>query len=316
MTLKGRVSPFGNPRIKACSQLPTAYRSVPRPSSPLGAKASTRCPCQTLDRFSHKPIQTRPKHPPRDKPKAAAEQSPDETMTAVKSLAFLSPAIQTSKSRSLLPEKTRTPRQPAGSPIHISNKTRPEDRNSVPKTLRTFSLAYRASRTLRPCHAGYRLAGSSHRNRAQVGQRPVAQKNTTIRSPQGGGWWSRTGSNRRPEACKATALPTELRPRSTGADAPGLRSSATQAALPLGRSSSRTDRSARPWRHRLAGGSTTKRAQAGQRPVAQTKSDQPEPAGRRLVGLARFELATSPLSGVRSNQLSYRPFCRPVQQHG
>ncbi len=27
----------------------------------------------------------------------------------------------------------------------------------------------------------------------------------------------------------------------------------------------------------------------------------------RLVGLGRFELPTSPLSGVRSNQLSYRP---------
>ena len=27
------------------------------------------------------------------------------------------------------------------------------------------------------------------------------------------GWWSQTGSNRRPEACKATALPTELRAR-------------------------------------------------------------------------------------------------------
>ena len=26
-------------------------------------------------------------------------------------------------------------------------------------------------------------------------------------------WWSWTGSNRRPEACKATALPTELQPR-------------------------------------------------------------------------------------------------------
>ena len=26
-------------------------------------------------------------------------------------------------------------------------------------------------------------------------------------------WWSRTGSNRRPQACKASALPTELRPR-------------------------------------------------------------------------------------------------------
>ncbi len=28
-------------------------------------------------------------------------------------------------------------------------------------------------------------------------------------------WWSQTGSNRRPEACKATALPTELWPRIT-----------------------------------------------------------------------------------------------------
>jgi hypothetical protein len=27
----------------------------------------------------------------------------------------------------------------------------------------------------------------------------------------------------------------------------------------------------------------------------------------RMVGLGRFELPTSPLSGVRSNQLSYRP---------
>ena len=42
--LNGRVSPFGNPRIKAYSQLPMAYRSVSRPSSPLNAKASTKCP--------------------------------------------------------------------------------------------------------------------------------------------------------------------------------------------------------------------------------------------------------------------------------
>ena len=126
MTLKGRVSPFGNPRIKACSQLPTAYRSVPRPSSPLGAKASTRCPCQTLDRFSHKPIQTRPKHPPRANAQSRRkEQSPDETMTAVKSLAFLSPAIQASKPRTVPSRTSQTPRQPAGSPIHISNNPRP-----------------------------------------------------------------------------------------------------------------------------------------------------------------------------------------------
>jgi hypothetical protein len=58
-------------------------------------------------------------------------------------------------------------------------------------------------------------------------------------------WWSQTGSNRRPPACKAGALPTELWP--------------------------------------LAG------------------------AAPRMVGLGRLERPTSPLSGVRSNHLSYRP---------
>ena len=41
------VPPFGNPWIKAYSQLPTAYRSVSRPSSPVHAKASTNCPSFT-----------------------------------------------------------------------------------------------------------------------------------------------------------------------------------------------------------------------------------------------------------------------------
>jgi hypothetical protein len=39
-----RVSPFGHPRINVCSRLPEAFRSLPRPSSALGAKASTPCP--------------------------------------------------------------------------------------------------------------------------------------------------------------------------------------------------------------------------------------------------------------------------------
>ena len=38
------VAPFGDPWIKAYSQLPTAFRSVSRPSSPVHAKASTKCP--------------------------------------------------------------------------------------------------------------------------------------------------------------------------------------------------------------------------------------------------------------------------------
>ena len=41
----GGVAPFGHPRITACWQLPAAFRSHPRPSSAVGAKASTVRPC-------------------------------------------------------------------------------------------------------------------------------------------------------------------------------------------------------------------------------------------------------------------------------
>jgi hypothetical protein len=67
-----------------------------------------------------------------------------------------------------------------------------------------------------------------------------------------GRWWSQSGSNRRPPACKAGALPAELWPPDPGT---GLCIN-----FCIG-----------------------------------------------LVGLGRLELPTSPLSGVRSNQLSYRP---------
>ena len=36
-----RVPPFGHPRVEACLQLTEAFRSLPRPSSPSCAKAST-----------------------------------------------------------------------------------------------------------------------------------------------------------------------------------------------------------------------------------------------------------------------------------
>ena len=64
-------------------------------------------------------------------------------------------------------------------------------------------------------------------------------------------WWSLSGSNRRPPACKAGALPAELKPHWVIPDV--------------------------------------------YRPLT------------NLVGPGRFELPTSPLSGVRSNQLSYGP---------
>ena len=46
----GRVPPFGYPRIEACLQLPVAFRSWPRPSSAVGALASTPC-SSSLDFF-------------------------------------------------------------------------------------------------------------------------------------------------------------------------------------------------------------------------------------------------------------------------
>jgi hypothetical protein len=39
----GRVPPFGHLWLGACFQLTKAFRRIPRPSSPLTAKASTVC---------------------------------------------------------------------------------------------------------------------------------------------------------------------------------------------------------------------------------------------------------------------------------
>ena len=73
------------------------------------------------------------------------------------------------------------------------------------------------------------------------------------RPVRGEEWWSQSGSNRRPDACKATALPAELWPQTV-----------------------------------IASASTLRRTP-------------------KMVGLGRLERPTSPLSGVRSNHLSYRP---------
>ena len=52
--LAGWVAPFGDPGITDRSHLPRAFRSVPRPSSPLSAKASTRCPSFALERHTQR----------------------------------------------------------------------------------------------------------------------------------------------------------------------------------------------------------------------------------------------------------------------
>ena len=129
MTLKSRVSPFGNLRIKICSQFPEAYRNVLRPSSPLNAKASTKCSYYTL----------------------------------LNSQTFF---IHIKKERMFV--------------IKLTNNTKFRIRYLGILNWNAFSCIYKI----------------------------FTMSNKKLRWS----WWRRTGLNRRPIACKATALPTELRP--------------------------------------------------------------------------------------------------------
>src|SRR5262245_126676 len=92
------------------------------------------------------------------------------------------------------------------------------------------------------------------------------------------GWWSQTESNRRPPACKAGALPTELWP-------------------PRKQSAFAAHWLAEP---KLAAASPPS-------PLGLRRGSLLSLRERRLVGLGRFELPTSRLSSARSNQLSYKP---------
>ena len=76
----------------------------------------------------------------------------------------------------------------------------------------------------------------------------LGQRRAARRAKLPNTWWRQTGSNRRPHACKARALPAELCPQT-------------------------------------------------------------------MVGLGRLERPTSPLSGVRSNHLSYRPEASPRRSY-
>jgi hypothetical protein len=88
-------------------------------------------------------------------------------------------------------------------------------------------------------------------------------------------WWSQTGSNRRPHACKARALPTELWPR-----------------------------------RKLRGFTERRQAQTpieGRLRQTDFLHESRRQRQQRMVGLGRLELPTSRLSSARSNQLSYKP---------
>ncbi len=138
------------------------------------------------------------------------------------------------------------------------------------------------------CSGSRMRSDVSRTNYSWLGSRPVfalasfaghASINLTAppRVALGEAWWSQTGSNRRPHACKARALPAELWPRNQKTNA--LLSAPVFALRAATRQPSpRSGSPSRSWRSQ-----------------------------RRLVGLGRLELPTSRLSSARSNQLSYKP---------
>jgi hypothetical protein len=143
------------------------------------------------------------------------------------------------------------------------------------------------------------------RHRRRCLQATQTDKSRTMTPP---GWWSQTGSNRRPPACKAGALPTELWPRRRSRIRP-------HAVIPD---------EGRPFRS-----PDLVCLEAGPpRNISDPKDFCPQESCKshgvrimghggnaststncvhKLVGLGRLERPTSPLSGVRSNHLSYRP---------
>jgi hypothetical protein len=85
-------------------------------------------------------------------------------------------------------------------------------RNPAPVSVKDNAREVMFSRTILLRHSSINdqpaFALSSHAGHAS----PFGSA-TATRSPKGEAWWSQTGSNRRPHACKARALPAELWPR-------------------------------------------------------------------------------------------------------
>ena len=122
----------------------------------------------------------------------------------------------------------------------------------------------------------------------------VFPRTSALRQAAGAVWWSQTGSNRRPPACKAGALPTELWPHSED------RPSAPSHQKVLGHQNPEDAAD----QHHAPAPRVGKAREPGSAP---SFARSPMADLWELVGLGRFELPTSRLSSARSNQLSYKP---------
>jgi hypothetical protein len=94
---------------------------------------------------------------------------------------------------------------------------RPVSHENCPSARRSSFASFRSSRGPKPRNVRTTLLFTMSANRQQRPQGRAA--NPIFNDKRSGGsqprrtWWSQTGSNRRPHACKARALPTELWPQ-------------------------------------------------------------------------------------------------------
>lgn len=115
-------------------------------------------------------------------------------------------------------------------------------------------------------------------------------------------WWSLSGSNRRPPACKAGALPAELRPRlfcAAGRRPPRAHSGGTR--LPFGTGPNWKRSSVMPIAPSRAHASQSARAQPSRAQVAQSTMAQPNCA----------HVAQSAIAQPNCAQVGRRPIAQP-----
>jgi hypothetical protein len=197
-TPKGWVSPFGHPRINDRSHLPAAFRSVPRPSSPLGAKASTECPFLT----------PYPHHRPRTGPNHAPMQQLPLSGGSARSIPRARSSLAPGRCASLTHTTTdhlHHVKEHAVPPGHPPPSQGIADRQCGTKRFWKCRYPKGSAPSIKPSpprHSDATLPLHTLRHKRK---------------------WRRSDSNRRPPACKAGALPLSYAP--AGEDA----NSSTQA---------------------------------------------------------------------------------------
>ena len=193
--LQGWVAPFGDLRIKECSPLPEAFRRVPRPSSPLGAKASTKCPFPSLENPAS--------------PCASTQWRCIQQLEHTRS----SSPPSAHRHRAGTKDPYNAADNPCATPVARGR------RSPAAKPSFTLSKNFGVGKarddphrmTLPPPNHCFPEPTGSRRRSPHWRPLPAIIRCKKSEDP---GWWSRSESNRRPPACKAGALPTELRPRS------------------------------------------------------------------------------------------------------